>query len=141
MKVTNISQLKIYLSDLKLAQASPGSGRRGEDQYVHPGDSIYLPNTSEVLRSVIHGEIAKYVQTGQLKIEDQVSLDAAGGANPSVVLTHNFKFPPAVYVLKQVGSTWVDATGTVDVVHNSTFTTVTVSNTTAFPLVFLIRLL
>jgi hypothetical protein len=50
--------------------------------------------------------------------------------------------------LKQVGATWVDATGTVDVVHNvvpgsspQVFQSVTVTNTTAGALTFLVRLL
>ena len=66
-------------------------------------------------------------------------LYAHGGAD-TVVLTHNFGFAPIVYILKQVGPTWVDATGTVDVVHNENFTTTTITNTTAFDLTFYIRL-
>jgi hypothetical protein len=76
-----------------------------------------------------------------LSIEDEITLDASGGANDSIVLTHDLRFPPAVYALKQVTTTWVDATGTIDIVHNATFTTVTISNTTAGTLTFLIRLL
>ncbi len=141
MKVTNISSGTIFLSDLKAVRSSQNEGRRGEERYLGAGHSVYLPNTSEVLRSAVSGEIHKFVLAGILTVEDQVNLDAAGGANPSVILTHNFGFPPAVYVLKQVASTWVDATGTVDIVHDSNFNTVTVSNATAFPLTFLIRLM
>lgn len=141
MKVTNISSQGFYLRDLKVVHSSQIEGRRGEDRYLGPGDSAYLPNTSEVLRSAVGGDIRGFAAQGLLRVEDQVTLDASGGGNASVVLTHNLHFPPSVYVLKQVSSTWVDATGTVDIVHNSSFTTVTVSNTTAGSLTYLIRLL
>ena len=140
MKLTNISSGRIYLQDLKVTHPSQ-QGRRGEDRYLGPGDSFYLPNTSEVLRSATGGDIRRFAQQGILRLEDVHALDAAGGANDSVVLTHNLHFPPSVYALKQVGATWVDATGTVDIVHDGGFTTVTVTNTTAGPLTFLIRLL
>lgn len=78
--------------------------------------------------------------TGLSALEGQAALDASGGAHDTVVLTHGFGFPPVVYVLKQVGATWVDATGTVDVSHDAAFTATTVKNATAFPLTFLIRL-
>jgi hypothetical protein len=59
-----------------------------------------------------------------VKLEDTDTLSAGA----SVVLPHNFGFAPVVYVLKQVGVTWVDATGTVDIVHNQAFTQTTVTN-------------
>lgn len=141
MKLTNISSDTIYLKDLKLTHASQVEGRRSEDRYLGPGSSVYLPNTSEVLRSAVGGDIRGFVEQGILEAEDEVVLDAAGGPDDSVTLTHNLNFAPAVYVLKQVTTTWVDATGTVDIVHDEDFTTVTVTNTTAGALTFLIRLL
>ena len=140
MKITNISTSTVYLSDLKTVRQAQNEGRRGEDRYVDAGQSVYLPNTSEVLRSVLIGDIAKWVTAGILTIEDTFGLDAAGGAD-TIVLTHGFGFPPSVYILKQVGPDWVDATGTVDITHDGAFTTVTIANTTAFPLVFKVRLL
>lgn len=138
MKITNVSTTTtVYLRDLRETNTSQGDNRRGEDRYIGPGQSVYLQNTSLVLRSATKGEIRQYVRIGVLKVEDEH--DLAAGA--SVVLTHSFYYPPTVYALKKVGVTWVDATGTVDVVHNADFTTVTVTNTTAFPLTFLIRLL
>lgn len=141
MKLKNISSDTIYLKDLKLTHTSQVEGRRSEDRYLGAGASVYLPNTSEVLRSAVGGDIRGFVDQGILQLEDQVTLTAAGGLTPSVVLTHNLNFAPAVYALKQVTSTWVDATGTIDIVHNAAFTTVTISNTTAGALTFLIRLL
>lgn len=141
MKVTNISNARIYLKDLRLTNASQADGRRGEDRYIGPGTHEYLPNTSEVLRSAIAGDIRGLIQAGKVTIEDVVELQANGSPGDSVVLTHNFHFPPGVAVLKQVGATWVDGTGTVDIVHNQAFTTTTLTNTTAFTITFLIRLL
>ncbi len=141
MKLKNISSGPIYLKDLKTTRVSQTEGRRSEDRYLPVGGSVYLPNTSEVLRSAVAGDIRGLVNKGALQIEDQVDLTATGGLAPSVVLDHRLNFPPSVYVLKKVASTWVDATGTVDIVHNASFTTVTVTNTTAFDLTFLIRLL
>lgn len=140
MKVTNISNKRIYLKDLKVTHASQVEGRRGEDRYIAPGGSIYIPNTSEVFRSIIAGDIRKFIDAGIVSIEDIVALAANGSPGDSVVLTHDFKFAPGVYILKQVSSTWVDATGTVDIVHNASFTTVTITNTTGGALTFLIRL-
>ena len=137
MKLTNISAHPLYIKDLRVTHSSQVEGRRGEDRYIAPGASVYLPNTSEVLRSAVGGDIRAFVSNGDLTIEDQVTLTASG----SVTLTHNLHFAPAVYVLKQVSSTWVDATGTIDVVHDSTFTTVTLTNTTVGTLTYLVRLL
>lgn len=140
MKITNISTSTLNLDDLRVTHASQVEGRRGEDRYIGPGNSAYLPNTSEVLRSAYKGDLRKWRDVGLITLEDQVALDATGGANDTIVLTHNFGLPPSVYVLKQVGPDWVDATGTVDISHNATFTTTTVKNATLFPLTFLIRL-
>lgn len=140
MKVTNVSLGNVYLKDLKVTHESQTEGRRGEDRYLMPGGSAYLPNTSEVLRSVIRGDIRKFRDAGSLTLEDTVTLSASGGGSDTIVLTHNFSFAPIVYVLKQVSSTWVDAIGTYDASHNASFTTTTISNTTSFALTFLIRL-
>jgi hypothetical protein len=77
------------------------------------------------LRSAYKGDLRKWRELGVVELEDTDTLNAGA----SVVLLHNFGFAPVVYVLKQVGSTWVDATGTVDVVHNQAFTQTTVTNT------------
>ena len=140
MKLTNISQQNVYLRDLRVTYPS-AQGPRSEERYLGPGDTVYLPNTSEVLRSAVGGDIRGFVTSGLLRLEDLVTLDAAGGANDAITLTHNLHFPPTVYILKQVTTTWVDATGTVDVVHDAAFTTVTITNTTASSLTYLIRLL
>jgi len=148
MKVTNISSSTIYLRDLKFVAQAQTEGRRGEDRYIAAGASVYLPNTSQVLRSAIEGDLRVWLEAGVVELEDYDLLAANGNPGDSVTLTHDFGYPPAVYVLKQVGVTWVDATGTVDVTHNVTagitpqvFESVTVTNTTAGALTFLIRLL
>jgi hypothetical protein len=135
MKVKNISSSRIYLQDLSPVE------RRGETQYLSPGQSVYLPNTSEVVRSAIHGTIRGLEERGLVELEDVVALDATGGSDDSVTLTHGFGLPPQVMVLKQVGGTWVDGTGTVDIVHSGDFMSVSIANTTPFPLTFYIRLL
>jgi hypothetical protein len=130
MKVTNVSSSKIYLADLKFLPQAQTEGRRGEDQYLDPGDFVYLPNTSEVIRSALKGDLKKFRDTGYITLEEVVQLANGGG---SITLTHNFGFAPAVVVLKRVVVgpvvTWVDATGVYNLTHNATYTTVTIQNT------------
>lgn len=147
MKVTNISQYKLYLKDLKFSPQAQTEGRRGEDRYIAAGASVYLPNTSQVLRSAIAGDLRSWLEAGYVKLDDFVTLAANGDPNDSVTLTHDFGFAPVVYVLKKVGATYVDATGTFDAVHNVQagvtpviFESVTITNTTAASLDYLIRL-
>ena len=136
MKVTNVSTTKIYLRDLRFVPQAQSEGRRGEDVYIGPGLSVYLPNTSQVLRSAIDGDLRAWRDAGVVTLEDVELLAANGG------------YPPACYVLKQVGATWVDATGTFDLVHNvvagsnpQVFESVTITNTTAGALTFFVRFL
>jgi len=136
MKVTNVSDIRIYLHDLRFVAQAQTEGRQGEDCYLSPGDHIYLPNTTEVVRSAFKGDLRKWRDRGFITLEDLVTL----GNGASVVLSHNFGLPPTVNVVKQVASTWVDATGTFNSVHNETFTTTTVTNTSGGSLTFLIRL-
>jgi len=136
MKVTNISSSKIYLADLKFLPQAQTEGRRGEDQYLDPGDFVYLPNTSEVIRSALKGDLKRFRNTGYITLEDIVTL-ANGSPGGSVTLTHNFGFAPSVLVLKKVVvgpvTTWVDATGVVNITHNATYNSVVVQNTIPAP--------
>lgn len=140
MKVTNISVSNLLLKDLRVIKQSQTEGQQGEDRYLAAGASVYLPNTDPVIRSAFKGDLKKWKDAGIVTLEDTDTLDAFGG-DDSVVLTHNMGLPPAVYVLKQVGGTWVDATGTVNITHDDLFTTVTVQNSTAGALTFFIRLM
>lgn len=141
MKLTNISQQRIYLKDLKITRAAQTEGRRGEDRYLKPGDEVYIPNTSEVLRSAIMGDLRSYSDRAIIRLEDIVDLEANGDEGDSLTLDHNLGFPPAVYALKKISSTWVDATGSVDVSNNLIFTQTFVTNTLDVPMTFLFRLL
>lgn len=140
MKVTNVSPNTIYLGDLKLNRQSQTEGREGEDRYLGPGRSVYLPNTSEVLRSAFKGALRAWRDAGVVELEEEITLDAVGGPSDTAVLTHDYGYPPVVYILKKVGFSWVDATGTVDIFHNLTFTQTSITNTVAAPITFLIRL-
>lgn len=140
MKVTNISAQKIYLKDLRVTHEAQTEGRRGEDVYIAAGASKYLPDTSEVLRSAQKGDIRKFKDAGKVTTDDTVALAASPGPGNSVVITHSLGYLPDVRVYKQVGATWVDATGVMDIIHNNTFTTTTISNPTAFALTFLIKI-
>jgi hypothetical protein len=161
MKISNITHLhadgprRLYLKDLKFLPEAQTEGRRSDDLYldpvgqaplvrqgiyVPPRTYIYLPDTSEVLRSASYGDIHKWVAMGYLQTHDRLSLTAVGGLHDTEVLTHNLGYAPTVVALKQVGITWIDATGTVDIVHNANFTTVTISNPTGVALVLLIKI-
>ena len=148
MKVTNISSGTLYLKDLKFVPQAQSEGRRGENRYIAPGASVYLPNTSQVLRSASEGDLRVWRDAGLVELEDTDTLAANGNPGDAATYTHGFGYPPAVYVRKQVGATWVDATGTVDIVHNvvpgsspQVFESVTITNTTAGALTFLVRFL
>lgn len=135
MKITNVSALRISLADLRLAPEAQTVGQRGEDHYLQPGASIYLPDTGEVLRSVTKGDIRKWINNGTITINDVLTL----ANNTGATLTHGLGYPPSVLVLKQVGSTWVDATGTYDMVHNLGFTALTITNVSGVQLTLTVR--
>lgn len=144
MKVTNNAATTIFLNDLWAVRESQNQGRRGEAVYVQAGASVYLPNTSEVLRSAATGTLAKWRDAGVVALEDTDALASNGNPGDSVTLTHNFGYAQGVSVLKLVPGapdTWVDATGTYDAVQSADFNSITITNTTAFDLTFLIRLL
>lgn len=141
MKVTNISDKSIFLHDLRITKQSQAENRRGEDRYLAPGASVYLPNTDPVIRSAYKGDLRRWRDDGVVTLEDTDTLAANGAPGDTVVLSHDLGLPPAVYVLKQVGNTWVDATGTVDISHDADFTTTTITNTTVVSLTFFIRLM
>lgn len=148
MKVTNLKPLRVYLKDLHIARESGSDGRRTEDRYVDAAgtanSSVYLPDTSEVLRSAQKGDLYKFAKAGVLRLNDATTLTAAPGPGNSITIAHNLKYPPSVAVFKKViigvVVTWVDAVGVVDVVHNEDFTEVTITNTVALPIDFLIRI-
>lgn len=148
MKVTNLKGLRVYLKDLRVARESGSDGRRTEDRYIDAAgtanSSVYLPDTSDVLRSAQKGDLYKFAKAGVLSLNDATTLAAAPGPGNSITIQHNLKYPPSINVFKKVVvgpvTTWVDATGIVDVVHNVDFTEVTITNTVALPIDFLIRI-
>lgn len=144
MKVTNISQTTIYLKDLRLIRQGQSEARRTEDRYIGPGQSLYFPDTSEIIRSAQKGDLYAFERAGKLVLNEELSLTAFPGPGNSMVISHGFGYIPVVVTLKKVivgpVTTWVDAAGTIDVVHNDNFTETTLTNTVATPIVFLIRI-
>jgi len=144
MKVTNLTTTRIYLKDLRLSREAQTEGRRAEDRYVSPGGSVYLPDTSDVVRSAQKGDLFAFARAGKLRLNDATTLAAFPGPGNSIVLTHGLGYPPNTLIFKKVMVgpvvTWVDAFGVVDVVHNADFTAMTVTNTVALPIDFLIRI-
>jgi len=144
MKITNISTSTLYLRDLKFVRDSQTQGPgRGEDRYLAAGVSIYVPNTTEVIRSAKEGELWAWAQANPplITLEDTETLAVQGAAGDAVTLTHNWGLPPIVYVLKKVGATWVDATGTYDMLHDAAFNSVTIANTIPFVQTLYVRLM
>lgn len=148
MKVTNLTSSTLYLGDLKFLAQGLTEGRRDEARYLGASGSatahVYLPNTSAVLRSARDGDLAVWRDIGKIALEETYDLAASGGAD-SVTISHPFTYGPTVYVLKKVGSTFVDATGTFDLVHHTSstsplvFSSVTITNTTPGALTFFVR--
>ena len=145
MKVTNLTTGTLYLGDLKVLGQAQSEGRRDEAQYLGPAGSstatVYLPNTTPVLRSARNGDLAVWRNNGLIALEETHTL----APSASVTIAHPFTYGPSVYVLKEVSSTFVDATGTYDLVHNMTtlsplvFESVTITNTTVATLTFFVR--
>lgn len=144
MKVTNLTAGPIYLKDLRLIRQGQTEARRAEDQYLGAGHSVYLPDTSEVLRSAQKGDLYQFSKVGKLRLNEILSLAAHPGPGNSALLNHNLGYPPSVLIYKRVvtGSvvTWADATGTIDVIHNLDFTQTILSNPVALSIEFLVRI-
>jgi hypothetical protein len=144
MKVTNISLGTIYLKDLHVQRQSLTEARRAEDMYVGAGRSVYLPDTSDVIRSAQKGDLFQFARIGKLRLNESSILAASPGPGNSLVIDHHLGYIPGIVILKKVMAgplvTWVDATGTVDIVHNADFTETTITNTVAAPIEFLIRI-
>jgi hypothetical protein len=144
VKVTNISPAAIYLKDLRLVRQSQTEARRGEDMYLGPGRSAYLPDTSDVIRSAQKGDLFQFARVGKLSLNETSVLAAAPGPGNSLVIDHLLGYIPNLSILKKVmvgpTVTWVDATGTVDIVHNATFTETTITNSVPAPIEFLVRI-
>jgi hypothetical protein len=114
---------------------------QGENRYLGPGASVFLPNTSEVIRSAYKGDLARWSETGLVTLETQAVLTPFGTEGDMVELAHGFKIAPAAYCLKLVeGNLWVDATGTVDVSHDIKFTVTYIRNTLDMTQTLYIRL-
>lgn len=139
MKVTNLTGSTLFLRGLKFVREAQNNGGRGEDRYLAPGASAYLLNTTEVLRSAKEGELYAWAHSSppKVELEDTDTLDPG----QSVSFVHGFGFPPAVYALKQVADTWVDAMGAFDATHDESFNTVTFANPTEYTLTYYVRLL
>lgn len=104
MKVTNLSDKQIYLADLKFVPQAQEEGRKGEDRFLGPAGSatasVYLPNTSQVIRSANRGTLKAWADLGVVTLDDTFQLANAA----TQTLTHGFGSPVAVQALKFVGT-------------------------------------
>jgi hypothetical protein len=144
VKVTNLTSGAIYLKDLRIIRQGQTEARRAEDRYIGAGKGVYLPDTSEVLRSAQKGDLFQFSQVGKLRLNDTLTLGASPGPGNSITIDHGLGYIPSTVLLKKVmvgpTVTWVDATGTVDIVHNADFTETTITNTVGAPIEFLLRI-
>ncbi len=96
--------------------------------------------SSDLLKKVIF----QFEKVGKLRLNETLALAAFPGPGNSTTITHDLGYYPHTVVLKKVVTgptiTWVDATGTVDITHNETFTETTFANAVALPLEFLVRI-
>jgi hypothetical protein len=90
-------------------------------------------STGELVRAQADFQTNSYLTT-------TVTLAANGNIGDSTTITHNLGYAPTVTVLKQSGSDWVDATGNVDITHNTGFTQVTVTNAIPFSATYIIKI-
>jgi hypothetical protein len=105
---------------------------------------VYLPDTSEVLRSAQKGDLFQFAQVGKIRLNDTFILAAPPGPGDSITIDHGLGYIPSTVLLKKVMAglvvTWVDATGTVDIVHNDVFTETSITNAVGTPIEFLLRI-
>jgi hypothetical protein len=96
------------------------------------------PTTPQTLWS---GQLA-YDDSYGLVDDELIAVDYSFELLPgaSATFTHAFPYPPIPSVWKDVGGIWVDATGTYNLSHNLTFTSITITNTTAFTLTYYVHL-
>ncbi len=135
MKITNVSDKRIYLSDLRISHEGQTVGNRGGDYYLQPGSHVYVPDTGDVLRSAQKGNLRKWVDLGVVELNDRATLIPSG----TVVVEHDLGYMPLVLVFKEVGDTWFDVTRSFDIVHDAGFTVTTVVNATGSTLDVLVR--
>lgn len=106
MKVTNLSDKTLYLADLKFVPQGQEEGRKGEDRFLAPAgdpsgnDAVYLPNTSQVIRSANRGTLKVWSDNGVVLLDDFFFLANAA----TQTLTHGFGLPVAVQALKFTGT-------------------------------------
>lgn len=104
---------------------------------LDPGHSVYLPNSGDVMFSVIQGDARRYADNGMLIINDTALL--ANGA--SLAINHGFKYLAHTTVMFLNGVNWMPAViGT----HYTTFTNgamtiTTITNISGVPLTFIVN--
>lgn len=144
MIVTNLTLGTIYLKDLRVTRQDQTEGRRAEDRYIGAGHTVYLPDTSEVLRSAQKGDLFQFAKVGKLRLNDPFTLSAFPGPGNTITISHGLGYIPSTVLVKKVmvgpTVTWVDATGTVDIVHNADFTETTITNAVSTSIEFLLRI-
>jgi hypothetical protein len=89
MIVTNLTNAPIYLKDLRLIRQGQSEARRAEDQYIGAGRSVYLPDTSEVIRSAQKGDLYQFEKVGKLRLNEILSLAAFPGPGNSATIHHD----------------------------------------------------
>jgi len=103
------------------------------------GDSVYIPDTGDVLFSSQAGDGHRFAKAGLVAVNDTVTLANAA----TFVIAHNFNFVPKVVVAYDNAGTWVDAafmTGKVTAVTNAALTETTITNVSGGALTLLIRI-
>jgi hypothetical protein len=101
-------------------------------------ESLYLPDSGEVLFSAQKGDIKRYAGAGLLEVNEPKTLANAA----ALTMIHNFNYVPNVTAVKKSGVTWIQAVCGVDytAVTNAALTETVFTNISGGALDFIIRI-
>lgn len=137
MKLKNIGPTqKLEFNDL----GKVTKGVSPQDQFValKPGDSVYLPDSGEVMFSAKSGDAARYAAHGLLQVNETLTI--AAGA--SAVIVHNFGYLPSITVALSANG-WKDLSftdGIVEVVTNVALKETTITNPGVAAITVMVRI-
>ena len=139
MKFKNVSAVSSTLEISDCGTYVKGVTPQQRFVNLKQGDSVYLPDGSDVMYSAQAGDAHRYKVAGVVAINESVQL-----ANAAIyTIVHNFNFLPKVTVAYDNAGVWEDCgfeTGKVTVTTNAALTTTKITNVSGGALTLHIRI-
>jgi roadblock/LC7 domain-containing protein len=139
MKFKNISAVSSTLEISDCGTYVKGITPQQRFVNLKQGDSVYLPDGSDVMYSAQAGDAHRYAAAGVVAVNDTVQLANAA----AYTIAHNFNFLPKVTVAYNNGGVWEDCgfeTGKVTVKTNAAMTQTVITNVSGGALTLHIRI-